>query len=259
MRLLASLAACAALGAHATTVTTDFSDLWYNAAESGWGVNIIQQADTLFLTFFVYGSNGQPTWYVASNTVYSGTSGNSLVFSGPLYQTNGPWFGGSFNPNAVGVRQVGTVTFTGTSVSTGTLAYTVDGVSVTKSITRQTWKVNDITGEFMGAFIGTYFNCSRAADNGYAEVPVNVSIARSGSTYSARLTGTGFSCTYTGPYTQQGRMGTLAGTYNCSDGSIGTVLAFEIEAGLSGITARAQTTDQFCSWSGRFGGVRRGP
>jgi len=45
---------------------TNFSDQWWNPAESGWGAAILQQYDTLFVDVFVYGPDGRPTWYTAA-------------------------------------------------------------------------------------------------------------------------------------------------------------------------------------------------
>ena len=93
--------------AHASTSTTNFSDLWYNASESGWGVNVSQQADVMFVTFFVYGPNRQAIWYTATLFAQGVTVDGSLFFAGDLYQTSGPWFGGPFNPNNVSYRKAG--------------------------------------------------------------------------------------------------------------------------------------------------------
>jgi len=59
-RLLALAAAAFALPALASTHSTDYTDLWYLPAESGWGVNVVQQNDIVFATFFVYGPDGTP-------------------------------------------------------------------------------------------------------------------------------------------------------------------------------------------------------
>src|SRR5205085_6615179 len=71
---LLCLGLAVALDAGAATFSTDASDLWYASpaeSESGWGVNVSQQGNVLFLTMFVYGSGSQPTWLVGSNTAYS--------------------------------------------------------------------------------------------------------------------------------------------------------------------------------------------
>src|SRR4051794_3341309 len=83
----------------------DVTGLWYNPNESGWGMNVIQQSSVLFITIFVYGPDGRPTWYVASDTRF--VAGTAVKYTGPLYATTGPYFGGTFNPNAVSARQVG--------------------------------------------------------------------------------------------------------------------------------------------------------
>ncbi len=114
------------------------SDLWWNPLESGWGVNVAQQNDVLFLTMFVYGADGKPTWFVGPNTLQQGFL--SPTYTGTLYATAGPVFSGPFNPAAVTNREVGTVTFTAAAGGKASLAYTVDGVQVQKSVERQTWR-----------------------------------------------------------------------------------------------------------------------
>jgi hypothetical protein len=240
----------------ATTFSTDFSDLWWNQNESGWGANIAQQSSILFVTMFVYGPSGQPTWYIGSDVEYAGASGNDLLFTGALYQTSGPYFGGAFNPSAVGVRQVGQISFSFDSTQTGAVTYSVDGVSVTKIISRLTWAANNISGTYLGGDVGTFSGC---AVNGYREEAATVTITQAGSNFVMSATGPLGTCSWTGTYGQSGRMGSASGTFACSYGGSGTFQAFEIEAGISGLMGRA--TSQYgggCTWSGRFGGLRTG-
>jgi hypothetical protein len=63
-------------------VTTNYSDLWWNPLESGWGVNISQQADILFVTFFVFDANRQPSWYTAELTFLGQRANGNLIFTG---------------------------------------------------------------------------------------------------------------------------------------------------------------------------------
>ena len=261
MRRLAVLLTCLCLSAKATTFSTDASDLWWNASESGWGANVVQQNDTLFITFYVYDSSGTPIWYVApANTYSSAASGTALVYTGTLYHTAGPWFGGAtFNPNAVTVQPVGTATFTLQSVEGATLSYTVNGVSVFKALRRQTWRMENLTGSYLGASIGTYSGGCPA--NGYSEEPAYISISQSGSAFSmsAQDLQNGVTCNYSGTYSQNGRMGNVAGNVNCTNGGAGTFNAFEIEGTLSGVTARAVSSLGSCRWTGHIGGLRRAP
>ena len=67
-KFLAALVLALALPVHAANpFGTDFSDLWFNPAESGWGVNLNHQMDVIFATLFVYGPDGKAKWYVASD------------------------------------------------------------------------------------------------------------------------------------------------------------------------------------------------
>ena len=47
---------------------------WKDASESGWGVNLTQQGDVLFATWFTYDEQGQGMWLVMSNGERTGTS-----------------------------------------------------------------------------------------------------------------------------------------------------------------------------------------
>src|SRR5439155_24085176 len=123
LALVAGLAAPAAFG----TSTTNFSDQWWNAGESGWGASALQQGDTIFFDIFVYGTDTKATWFTAA-AVYQGTTAQGhLVFTGDLIATTGPYYGaGAFNPNAVARQKVGTLTFDADTVDTATLTYSVN-------------------------------------------------------------------------------------------------------------------------------------
>jgi hypothetical protein len=71
-------------------------------------------------------------WYVASNCAVSGSS-----CTGTLYRTTGPAFGPTFDPTRIQVFSVGSATVNFTDANNAVLSYTVDGVSATKTITRQ--------------------------------------------------------------------------------------------------------------------------
>lgn len=111
--------------------------LWWRSpagTESGWGVNLIQQGTTLFVTWFTYGADGSGLWLVMSDA--RRTAANT--YSGAIYRTTGPAFSAvPFDPSKVTVTQVGTGTFTFTDANNGTFAYNVDGTAQAKPITRQ--------------------------------------------------------------------------------------------------------------------------
>jgi hypothetical protein len=118
------------------TLAYNYQDLWWAApagSESGWGVNLTQQGQTIFATWFTYDRDQTPLWLsVTAPQTAPGT------YSGILYRTTGPAFNSvPFRPAAVTATAVGTATFTFTDGNTGTFAYTVNGVTQTKAITRE--------------------------------------------------------------------------------------------------------------------------
>jgi hypothetical protein len=115
-----------------TSPAVDYTDLWWNPNESGWGMAATQQYGMMFLAWFVYNGSGNPMWYVSPNCVVQGSG-----CSGTLYRTTGPAFGPTFDPSAVHATSVGSVTMSFTDANNATLNYTVDGASSTKTITRQ--------------------------------------------------------------------------------------------------------------------------
>ncbi len=128
----------AATGSYSVTLRADnvgtenFTALWWNASESGWGLNVNHQGNTLFATLFTYDSDGAPMWLVMSNGVRQGDGS----FRGDLARTTGPVF--NAQPwGAVGVQNVGTMSISFSSASSMQLSYSVNGVQVQKSLTRQ--------------------------------------------------------------------------------------------------------------------------
>jgi hypothetical protein len=115
----------------------NFQDLWWKSpagSENGWGVNIAHQADILFVTWFTYDASRKGLWIVGSNVAKTANN----VYSGDLFRTSGPAFSASpWDPAKVTVTKVGTVTVTFSDANNATFAYTLNGVSQSKPITRQ--------------------------------------------------------------------------------------------------------------------------
>src|SRR5438552_405683 len=117
-------------------LTGNYQGLWWNSpagSESGWGINLTHQGDRIFATWFTYDTTGKEWWLAMS-----APSTAMNTFSGVLYQTRGPPFDAApFNPADVTVIPVGLGTLTFSDTDNGTFAYTVDGISQTKAITRE--------------------------------------------------------------------------------------------------------------------------
>jgi hypothetical protein len=95
-RLLALALLAAALPAAAqSTPTTNYTDLWYNPLESGWGVAFTQHASNqAFAMWYTYDpreqdpsspGNFKPLWIVMSG----GTWTSPTTITGPVYVLNG--------------------------------------------------------------------------------------------------------------------------------------------------------------------------
>jgi hypothetical protein len=121
--------------ADSRTGATNYQDLWWNAAESGWGINLTHQDNTIFGTLFTYDPSGRDLWLVMS----AGTRQADGSYLGDLYRTTGSAFNAvPFPPIGAGdVATVGNMRVRFTNGDNGTLTYTYNGVTVTKQITRQ--------------------------------------------------------------------------------------------------------------------------
>jgi hypothetical protein len=92
--------------------TDNFQDLWWNPADSGWGVNIAHQGDTLFATYYTYDANGRGTWYVMSNEGRYNAGSDVTGFEGPMLQATGPAFDSpAWSASKVALTEVGRAKF----------------------------------------------------------------------------------------------------------------------------------------------------
>jgi len=261
MRVLRIWASClvfclVGLDARATAFTTDQSDLWFVQSESGWGMQLVQRGSTIFATLFVYGQNNQPTWYVSTMQYTS-----NLTWTGPLYATTGPWFGTvPFNPASVNAVQVGSMTWNAPFVEHGTVTYTVNGVTVSKDVVRETLVSDDYNGTYPGAVHLTATGCFNPANNGTAEGFAAIAVSQSGQnvTLGYANEGGGGGCTFVGTLTQWGQFGKMVGNYSCVGGELGTFNIFELNVGFNSLTGRLSltSTNDGCQTTGYFGGIR---
>ena len=209
----------------ATSFTTDQSDLWWNPNESGWGMQLVHRGSVIFATMFVYDPSRTPIWYSATLN-YAG----DLVWTGDLILTSGPWFGTlPFDPATVGIRRVGSLTWTATSVSAGTLAYSVDGVFIAKNLVRQLTVNDNFSGAYRGATHEDVTGCFNPTFNGTNEQNTALNITQSGA--AATVTGTfgnGF-CTYNGTLSQAGQMGGSRRFVSCDSGDFGSFTIYETQ------------------------------
>ena len=115
-------------------LATNYQDLWWNPAESGWGINLTQQGSTIFASWFTYESDGTPFWL----TVTAVPTVQPFSYAGTLYRASGPaFFTVPFDPENVTQMPVGVATLTFADGNHATLTYSLYSVNQSKNITRE--------------------------------------------------------------------------------------------------------------------------
>jgi len=237
----------------------NLSDQWWVPTESGWGAAILHQGNTLFVDLFVYDANSNPQWFTSTAVLQGQLSGGDYLFSGDLLATTGAYFGlEAFLPNGVTRQKVGTLTLDVLTPTTAKLTYSVNGVTVNKTLARQFLQTMDVSGSYFGGFVFSASGCTPPALEGAASQLATLQIGKTGSAISIFAPGiSGGSCNYSGTYQQDGHLGTITGTFSCANGDHGPFTLSEIEVNRSGISGQFTGQSQACNkLQGEFGGVR---
>lgn len=235
VRLIAwALASCGAAGtASATSANTDVTDLWWNSTKPGSGYQLVNTGKFVFATGYVYDVDMNPFWFSAELAKSDATE---PTFTGTLYVSNGPWFGGTYDPSGVTFRDAGTMTFVLKTVDTGEIAYILDGVVVAEKVERQPLTLDDYSGRYSASYTVIASACTSA---GRSVSLVDVRITQNDTSMLQVWTfPNGNICNYTGTYSQLGRMGRFVANYNCNTGEFGTRTMFEMTNSPQMFTAR---------------------
>jgi YVTN family beta-propeller protein len=111
---------------------TNYQGLWWNPAESGWGISLAHQGDSIYLTWYTYDAAGRSSWLamLASRTGPQTYSGDILEVHGSPYNVL------PYNPAAKIVARVGTGTLTFTGATTATFDMTAKNVTRSIALTK---------------------------------------------------------------------------------------------------------------------------
>jgi hypothetical protein len=132
-KTIAALLVALALPAAAQSVpAANYSDIWWNANESGWGVTFTQHSTSnqVFAVWYTYDpraadasspGNFKPLWLVMPGGQWT----TPTHLTGDVYVTVGTPFAQTWNPATIVATKVGNFTFDFSSTSTGTFSYTV--------------------------------------------------------------------------------------------------------------------------------------
>jgi len=259
---------------------TNYTDMWWNSFESGWGVTMTQDYNgPIFATFFVYTANGSAAWVVGLLN-FDPVSG---IYSGDLLETSGgaPLSSQGFDPTPVQRSNVGTASFTPTGATKGTLAYTYRGSLVVKQITRQPLYTPDTvanatfltltsSGTAFRAIVESRNNAQCSASN-----PANTSVGTTHRIFPTAVTSNSISlnvgqcdanfpdscvistpiCTFSGAVNQIGRLLNVRGTLSCTTGTnfsgglTGNFAAtfYEVEHTVAGVNGKLYVTNGSCN------------
>ena len=217
-----SIAALSATLAIATPVgATNYQDL-VEPERIRLGIQIVQQADTLFLTWFIYNASGQPTWVVSDGVTRIATSPN-VVYRGPVVAATGTFFGApawaAITPRVVGADDA--------HLHRCAQRYhqqVIDGTTVTKSITRQTLVPINIAFKHLSRrhFPDPVPGCSNTNNNGTSSWrPHDFSVAHTVGTDALVINELGGTlCRFSGTLTQFGSSYEATGSYTCQGGPV---------------------------------------
>jgi hypothetical protein len=114
----------------------NYTDAWWDPAESGWALYVLQSGERLVAIWNVYGADGSPVWYTLQPGSWSRDPANNLRYVGTIYRTTGPYWGGPFDSKAVSATAVGTASFIPQATSRARFEYTIGTMSGAKQLMR---------------------------------------------------------------------------------------------------------------------------
>ncbi len=256
-RFLAALLAAGSF--QAVAAPADYSDLWWNPQESGWGMNVVQQGETAFVTLFVYGPDERPTWYFASNAaVFAEDASGNPAFRGTLYKTMGPWQGGPFDPSRVSVQAIGDIVIEPREGGKLYVNYFAEGARVVKLVQRQSFSQPDIGSNYHGTFRLRQVRPG-SVPHGTREYAPDVLLNLDGANVFMRVEEPLSRCEYRGTRTMSGRFATITGQFTCTGpegGGPGTFEVSDFEVTQHGISGYLRTYGADTNQYGRFAAAR---
>jgi cytochrome c553 len=109
----------------------DYTDLWWNPLESGWGFNLIQHpltTNNIFGVMYIYDDAGHPTWYILPG----GTWVTPTTFTGVWASVSGTTPNQAYKFNAPTAVGTGTIEFF--DRNNARLTFTVNGRTIVKTM-----------------------------------------------------------------------------------------------------------------------------
>ena len=93
-RFFAHMAFCLSTSFAADIHAQNYSDIWWNASESGWGLTLVDHDTQLAGVWYTYTGAGRPVWYVMPAAPF--TQGKRFATL-DIYQATGPAYNVTFD------------------------------------------------------------------------------------------------------------------------------------------------------------------
>jgi hypothetical protein len=113
---------------------SNYTDLWWQPLESGWGLTIEHQGNRIYVAWYTYAADGQPVWMTALLSLQSDGS-----YAGAINRpNNGIWYVYDVNGPVTSfpLPEIGSATLRFSDGEHGSFSYVIGAVNQTKPIER---------------------------------------------------------------------------------------------------------------------------
>jgi hypothetical protein len=256
MRFIQSLLICLLLLSGLSHAANNYQDWWWNPAQSGMGLNIGQQNDTIFVAWFNYGDDTKASFLTMGGVL----NGNTLT--GTLYRGTGPVPGPNYNPAQVKQTAVGTATLNFNTNNDATLTYSYDNKGGTMALQRFSFASPNLNQTWTVVQTYTTNNCANPSLNGSTTNVRNLKGQQgAGNNFTLAITdldGT-TRCNAALAFQPAGSKGVAVGSATCYDGSSANITFddMSVQAGYLNLafTATNMTEDRSCIQKGNWSGI----
>ena len=222
-------------------LASDYKDIWWNASQSGMGLNLSQVGNTVFGAWYFYADSGQPTFLT-----FSGEIQNNRL-SGALYRNTGPAPSANYDASRVQSAAVGNavLVFSAKDPHVARFEYVFEGK--TGAIDLQRFSFVDNAPSLNKDFDGMVYGI-----NASSGIPASFNFLISGGKFKLTREITTGSCVFEGTYLPQSEAVSARGSYRCTDLSAGTFVAPRLRVTPEGVyvgqiikaTANGQTSTE---------------
>jgi hypothetical protein len=234
----------------------NYQDWWWNPAQSGMGLNVGQQNDTIFVAWFNYGDDTKASFLTMGGVL----NGNTL--SGTLYRGTGPVPGPNYNPAQVKQTAVGTATITFNSNNDATLTYSYDNKGGTMALQRFSFASPNLNQSWTVLNTSTTSGCTNSSLNGSTAKIQNIKSQMGlGSNFTFSISDLDGSslCIAAMSLQPSGSRGVAVGAAAC-EGGVSANMTFDDLSAQSdylnfSFTASGMSADKTCMQKGYMSGV----